>query len=110
MEDEMNAIDQARAALASMERIGDDGWCLCVSSSAQSEVESALRELLAAHERAREALVDMAQNGLRFDLNPTLMMGPDDSVYAQWARYAQRMDASVRDHAARALVPTIGGS
>jgi hypothetical protein len=43
----MSAIEDARAALAQMERIGDDGWCLCVTDGAQGEVVSALRALIA---------------------------------------------------------------
>lgn len=49
------AADRAREALASMEKIGNDGWCLCVENGAQGRVESALSDLIAEHDRlARE--------------------------------------------------------
>ncbi len=50
-----------------------------------------------------DALRDLAEHGLRFDLNPTMAITTADEVYAQWAAYARRMDESVRAHARAAL-------
>lgn len=41
-----DVLDAARSALAHMERLGESGWCLCVSASAPTEVEEALRDLI----------------------------------------------------------------
>jgi hypothetical protein len=43
----MSTLDNARAALALMKRIGDDGWCLCVKNGAQNTVRDALDDLIA---------------------------------------------------------------
>lgn len=49
-----DAVDRARDALAMMDRIGGDGWCLCVTNGAQEQVAAALRDLLAEHDRGDE--------------------------------------------------------
>lgn len=55
-----------------------------------------------------EALRDLAENGLRFDLNPTMAITTADEVYAQWSSYARRMDASARASARAALERVLG--
>jgi hypothetical protein len=67
----MTTLDEARKALATMERIGVDGWCLCVSSSAQSEVESALRKLIADHENALTTIASDVEYIDRIDTEVT---------------------------------------
>lgn len=64
------------------------------------------QELLAREDRVREleaALRDMAEHGIRFDLNPTVD-GRDP--HGAYTRYIGRIDASVRETARRALEAT----
>ena len=92
-----------RAADASIDSI-DAGWAWFEAhQDVVAAAVNALPDLLDELERAREALSDMAEHGLRFDLNPTIAMGPDDSVYAQMSAYMRRMDQSVRERARAAL-------
>lgn len=61
---ERDSLTRARGALSKMEAIGKDGWCLCVSSSAQTDVEDALRDLIAeamtSYEERHRTVVDDA--------------------------------------------------
>ena len=55
--------------------------------------------------RLQDELNDMADNGLRFDLNPTHILGGVDcnEVEQFWHEYAKRMDESIRERAIAAL-------
>ena len=85
------SLEEARAALAQMERIGADGWCLCVSSSAQSEVESALRKLIADHENALTTIAADVEYIDRIDAEITRLRAlieppTDDEREAAWRK------------------------
>jgi len=85
------SLEEARAALAQMERIGADGWCLCVSSSAQSEVESALRKLIADHENALTTIAADVEYIARIDAEITRLRAlieppTDDDPEAAWRK------------------------
>jgi hypothetical protein len=73
-------------------------WNRLVREERDRAVEAQL-----AQRRAEDVLHDLAANGLRFDLNPTMQITTATDVYAQWANYAQRMDESVRTQARAAL-------
>ncbi len=59
----------------------------------------------AANERDkfREALVDMRDNGVRFDLNPTVGWNDEASLAMAYLNYIKRIDESVREYARDAL-------
>lgn len=67
-------------------------------------------KFIAADRRARkfeEALIDYRNQGLRFDLNPTLDFNISQTdMLAWWHQYIRSMDASVRERAENALHPT----
>lgn len=42
---------------------------------------------------------DLAENGLRFDLNPTMMWNDESTLSAAYVSYIKRMDASIRERA-----------
>lgn len=55
------------------------------------------------HVARTEALQDMVDNGLRFDLNPTHNMSSLDTAEEFWHAYARRMDKALRERARKAL-------
>jgi hypothetical protein len=62
-----------------------------------------MQAVIAERERLRALVEDLADRGLRADLNPTIDGNTD--VYAQMTRYLRRLDATVRERARRALAP-----
>lgn len=60
-------------------------------------------DLLAEVKTLRAALTDIAEHGLRADLNPTVQFGDDDHVYTQLTDYLRRCDAHIRERAQSAL-------
>jgi len=49
----------------------------------------------------REAATDLMENGLRFDLNPTVPLDPVDDVHRAYLAYLQRMDKAAREIGAK---------
>lgn len=96
----MTAMDNARAVIARYDNITAAGG---YGAGDHHQLAAALRALIVEHEHARHALVTLAEGGLGFDLNPTMQMETMSGVYAQWCKYAERMDASVRKLARLAL-------
>lgn len=89
----MTAIEDAREALAKMDRIGEDGWCLCVKNGAQTEVRDAIAALIAEHEQRTTA--DASAEAFRrydgdtvIDDNTGEPTSFDDWGYAETARRA----------------------
>ena len=62
-----------------------------------------LKAMIDERERLRALVEDLADRGLRADLTPTIDGSAD--VYAEMTRYLQRIDATVRERARRALAP-----
>jgi hypothetical protein len=61
------------------------------------------RRMTAEVRRLRTLVEDLADRGLRADLNPTIDGSSD--VYAQMTHYLRRLDATVRERARAALAP-----
>lgn len=47
---------------------------------------------------------DLAENGLRFDLNPTVQWRDEESLAQAYLDYIKRIDESIRHRACAALV------
>lgn len=66
---------------------------------------------LAACQSALDLVEDMAKNGVRFDLNPTVQWHDDHSLAMEFLAYIKRIDESVRERASEAMSqePADGG-
>ena len=62
-------------------------------------------KLTAERDRLRAALQDIADHGLRADLNPTAPMHNTGQLYDHLVGYLRRCDAGIREQARRALEP-----
>ena len=83
--------------------LGDDGnWHRC-------NCRLTIRALVAEVERLRRGLKDFADYGVRHDLNPTRIIGPDQDwkeVERWWTNRCSSMDAAVRERAKHFLAGT----
>lgn len=72
----------------------------------QHDAANEIERLYARIVELEAVLQDIADHGLRFDLNPTHKIDTRDSSEMFWHAYAKRMDDSIRERAKDAL----GGS
>jgi hypothetical protein len=74
-----------------------DLWKLCLDEQHRAErAEAQLAE-------CRRVLQDMADNGLRYDLNPTHDMSDLDSAETFWHSYMRKADTEIRRRAKAAI-------
>lgn len=92
-----------------VERPGGADVADCVSEANAEYLASldprTVLALLDRLQRAEAALSDLAQHGLRTDLNPSMMgqMADPTHAYMWWTEYLSRADQAVRDRARQAL-------
>lgn len=87
-----NVIERAREALAKVEGMHREDWCICMSATIPAEVESALRDVIGQLEQVRQ----LADDGVKFDMTPTMMFTDASAMYTQWQAYVARIDAAWR--------------
>lgn len=109
------AYQQARLALTD-EVVNDQYDCGCVTGltlmrqNAQAEWQAGAafarpceKHLNPGHRALHAFVEDLAKNGLRFDLTPTVMGKDTATMYADMTRYLRRIETSIRTRAAAAL-------
>jgi hypothetical protein len=85
----------------------DAGYCDAKEREAARTALLSSHAALAARCTALESeLKDMAEHGLRFDLNPCHDMTDQNTSERFWHSYARRMDEAARDRARAALKET----